>query len=138
MAEKRKVDGQCHCGRVRYAAIIDPNNVSVCHCTDCQAISGSAYRTTLRVPEADFEMTGEVQTYQKVAASGNLRDLVFCPVCGTQMYGVLAQGGPKIISIRVGTTKQKAQLMPKRQIWGQSAMPWIHDLTSVPMSLEQD
>ena len=30
MAEKMKVDGQRHCGRVRYAAIIDPNNVSVC------------------------------------------------------------------------------------------------------------
>jgi hypothetical protein len=133
-----KIDGQCHCGRVRYTATIDPNNVSVCHCTDCQAISGSAYRTTLRVLEADFEMTGTVKTYQKVAASGNLRNLVFCPECGTQMYGVLAEGGPKIISIRLGTTNQRAQLPPKRQIWGHSAMPWIHDLEGVLMSLEQD
>lgn len=133
-----KIDGQCHCGRVRYAATVNPENVSVCHCTDCQAISGSAFRTTLRVPDSDFEMTGETRTYMKVAASGNQRALVFCPECGTQMYGMPVGDGPKLISVRLGTSKQRAQLPPRRQIWCQSAMPWVNDLAAVPMSPEQD
>ena len=133
-----KIDGQCHCGRIRYVATVDPENVTVCHCTDCQAISGSAYRTNLRVPESDFQMTGEVKTYTKVAASGYLRALVFCPECGTQMYGVRVGHGPKLISLRVGTVNQRAQLQPRRQIWCSSAMPWVNDLESVPMSQEQD
>ncbi|MDH3701265.1 MAG: GFA family protein [Alphaproteobacteria bacterium] len=133
-----KIDGQCHCGRVRYTATVDPENASVCHCTDCQAISGSAFRTTLRVPDSDFEMTGDTKTYMKIAASGNERVLVFCPNCGTQMYGTMAGDGPKLLSVRLGTANQRAQLPPKRQIWCQSAMPWLNNLATVPMSQEQD
>ena len=133
-----KIDGQCHCGRVRYTATADPENASVCHCTDCQAISGSAFRTTLRVPDADLEMTGETKTYYKIAASGNERALLFCPECGTQMCGMPVGDGPKLISLRVGTCNQRAELPPKRQIWCQSAMPWVNDLAGVPMSMEQD
>jgi hypothetical protein len=41
------IDGQCHCGRVTYQAEIDPERVSICHCTDCQALTGSPYRVTV-------------------------------------------------------------------------------------------
>lgn len=133
-----KIDGQCHCGQVRYVAEVDPENVSVCHCTDCQAISGSAFRTTLRLLDTDLEMTGETKTYMKVAASGNPRALVFCPECGTQMYGMPMGDSPKRISLRLGTANQRAQLPPKRQIWCRSAMPWVNDLADVPVSMEQD
>ncbi len=133
-----KVDGQCHCGRVRYTATANPDNVSVCHCTDCQIISGSAFRTTLRIADSDLEMTGDTKTYRKIAASGNRRILVFCPNCGTQMCGMPDGDGPKLISLRLGTCNQRAQLPPKRQIWCRSAMPWVNDLSGVPMSSEQD
>jgi hypothetical protein len=39
-----EVDGQCHCGRVTYRAAIDPAKVSICHCTDCQNLTGSPWR----------------------------------------------------------------------------------------------
>jgi hypothetical protein len=39
-----QVDGKCFCGAVTYAAEIDERQVLVCHCTDCQNHSGSAYR----------------------------------------------------------------------------------------------
>lgn len=35
-----KIDGGCHCGAITYEAEIDPNSVAVCHCTDCQTLSG--------------------------------------------------------------------------------------------------
>jgi hypothetical protein len=90
------------------------------------------------VPDSDFEMTGETRTYMKIAASGNQRALVFCPECGTQMYGMPVGDGPKLLSVRLGTSSQRAQLPPKRQIWCQSAMPWVNELAGVPMSQEQD
>ncbi len=31
-----RIDGQCHCGHVSYEAEIDPDRVSICHCTNCQ------------------------------------------------------------------------------------------------------
>ena len=39
-----KIDGSCHCGNITYTAEIDPENVGLCHCTDCQTLSGSAAR----------------------------------------------------------------------------------------------
>lgn len=42
-----RIDGQCHCGRVRYVADIAPEQVSICHCTDCQSLTGSAFRVTV-------------------------------------------------------------------------------------------
>jgi hypothetical protein len=53
-----KIDGQCHCGRVSYRADIDPERVSICHCTDCQQLTGSPYRVTVLCARGQIEMTG--------------------------------------------------------------------------------
>jgi hypothetical protein len=39
-----KIDGGCHCGLITYEAEVDPEHVEICHCTDCQSLSGSAFR----------------------------------------------------------------------------------------------
>ncbi len=55
-----KIDGGCHCGGITYEAEIDPEMVGICHCSDCQALSASAFRTILPVPEDSFEiLSGE-------------------------------------------------------------------------------
>jgi len=41
------VDGECHCGHVTFEAEIDPQAVSICHCTDCQSLTGSPFRVTV-------------------------------------------------------------------------------------------
>jgi len=41
------VQGSCHCGRIRYDAVVDPERVTICHCTDCQALTGTAYRVSV-------------------------------------------------------------------------------------------
>jgi hypothetical protein len=49
-----KVNGECHCGAITYEAIIDPEKVAICHCTDCQQLSGTAYRTVVPAPGTGF------------------------------------------------------------------------------------
>ena len=38
-----KVHGSCHCGAIRFEADADPAKAGVCHCTDCQSLTGSAF-----------------------------------------------------------------------------------------------
>ena len=38
-----KIDGGCHCGYITYEAEADPAHTAICHCTDCQTLSGSAF-----------------------------------------------------------------------------------------------
>ncbi len=124
-----KVDGQCHCGRIRYEAEIDPAAVMVCHCTDCQALSGSAFRTVaLTVPDGFRLLSGSLTTYVKTAQSGARRRQTFCPNCGSPIYATSDAEGTKIYSLRLGTCRQRAELMPVAQIWCHSALPWLGDL----------
>ena len=51
-----KIDGGCHCGALTYEAEIDPESMTICHCTDCQKMSGSAFRTVVRADEDNFIM----------------------------------------------------------------------------------
>ena len=44
-----KVSGRCYCGQISFEAEIEPDKVRVCHCTDCQTLSGSAFRTNVPV-----------------------------------------------------------------------------------------
>jgi hypothetical protein len=51
-----KIDGRCHCGFITFEAEVDPEKVVVCHCTDCQTLSGSAFRTVALTRENTFKL----------------------------------------------------------------------------------
>lgn len=125
------IDGACMCGYLKYEAEIDPERVMICHCTDCQN-SGGAYRTGVLVDVEKFRLiSGTPKVYLKTAQSGSARAISFCPECGTQIHGAHAQS-PKNYSLRLGTARQRAELVPRLQIWARSAMSWTFDLTGIP------
>lgn len=126
-----KIDGGCHCGNITYEAEVDAEKVGICHCTDCQTLSGTAFRTGVNAPEEGFSLSGELKIYVKTAESGNPRAQGFCPECGTQIYSTSVGDGPKIYRIRVGTSRQRDELIPAAQIWCRSAQPWLADLGSI-------
>ena len=65
------VDGECLCGGLQYEAEVDPASTHVCHCTDCQTLAGSAFRTTVFVTGGFRFIRGEPKTFVKIADSGN-------------------------------------------------------------------
>ncbi len=84
-----KIDGSCQCGAITFEAEIDPKQVNICHCTDCQAFSGSAFRVSVPAAAKDFKLlSGEPKAYVKTAESGNKRVQMFCPTCGSHLYTV--------------------------------------------------
>ncbi len=126
-----KVEGSCHCGHVTFAAEIDPESASVCHCTDCQTLSGSAFRTSVRSVPGTFELrSGTPTIYIKTTAeSGTRREHAFCPRCGTSIYATSVGDEPKPRSLRLGTLRQREALAPKRQIWTRSRVTWLDGVT---------
>ena len=123
-----KVEGSCHCGQVTFEAEIDPAAVRICHCTDCQTLTGTAFRVTAIAAAADFALlSGNPKIYIKTAENGNKRAQAFCPECGTPLYAT-EPNEPKVYGIRVGTLKQRAELKPKKQIWHRSALSWVDDI----------
>ena len=81
-----KINGACHCGNITFRAEVDPGSVIICHCTDCQTLSGSAYRTVAPAIEGTFKLlSGEPRIYVKTAESGSRRAQAFGPEGGTPM-----------------------------------------------------
>ncbi len=96
-----KIDGQCHCGNITYRTEIDPEQVYICHCTDCQSISGTAFRWAVSVAEEDFQLlTGSPKTYIKRAESGAESHQLFCPDCASPLYLTAIGEGPKSFNLK--------------------------------------
>jgi hypothetical protein len=132
-----KIDGACHCGNITYVAEIDPDKVGICHCTDCQTLSGTAFRVNVPVAKDAFTLlTGEPKIYVKTAESGAKRAQAFCPECGTPIYAAAASD-PQVFNIRVGTARQRAELRPKTQGWCRSARDWVMDLRPLQQFAKQ-
>ncbi|WP_428001406.1 GFA family protein [Acidovorax sp.] len=121
-----KVQGQCHCGAIAYEAEVQPGSMTICHCTDCQIHSGSAFRANISAPAASFRLLqGTPRTYVKTADSGARRLLAFCEHCGTPLYAC-AEQAPTAYSLRTGVLKQRDELgTPQRQIWTQRRRAWV-------------
>ena len=127
-----EVTGACQCGAITYRAVVDPEQVRLCHCTDCQRFSGSAYRVSVPTVSGTFQfLSGVPRIYIKTADSGTRRAQAFCANCGSTVYSA-AETNPSTYSLRVGCLDQRAQLKPRRQIWHRSAIAWSADLHDVP------
>lgn len=133
-----KISGGCHCGAITYEADIDPDTVAVCHCTDCQTLSGSAFRVVVPAKRERFTLlTGEPRIYVKTGDSGRKRVQSFCMNCGTPIYSSDVSD-PQTFSIRVGTARQRAALPPKVQLWCRSALGWTSHLAPVTQFAKQN
>lgn len=127
-----KVDGSCHCGDIAFEAEINPERVALCHCTDCQTMSGSAFRVVVQVPDGDFTfLSGTTKVYVKTAENGNPREQHFCGTCGTHIYATSPDDGPKPLGVRISTLAQRGELKPTVQVWCRSAQSWVNDLSAV-------
>ena len=124
-----RVTGGCHCGAITYTAELDPSKVAICHCHSCQTLSGTPFRTSAHVLKDDFQLQGEQpKTYTKIGGSGQPRIMVFCGNCGTQLYGTGEGASAKVLSLRIGTCDQRAELTPSFEIFRAEAVDWIGDL----------
>ena len=94
-----RIDGTCHCGAISVEGEADPEKVVICHCTDCQAGTGSAFRVSVPVPGATFKIVGRPSLYLKTTAdSGNPRVQAFCPQCGSPIYSTTpGEGGAGMV-----------------------------------------
>lgn len=127
------IDGQCHCGNVVYAADIDPDRVSICHCTDCQSLTGSPYRVTVDTRRDSVRLTqGTPKVYTKLGDNGRKRFQLFCPDCGSPLFTTGEGQDAEEWGIRWGSIRQRALLPPKRQIWCGSAVDWRDQLRLLP------
>ena len=127
--------GGCQCGAVRYELKAAPMPAIICHCSECQKQTASAFGMTLPVARADLRiLSGELKEWRRLADSGRELACYFCPQCGTRLYHSSSMG-PGFWHLKPGTLDDTSWLKPVAEVWTRSAQPWLklaNDLQSFP------
>ncbi len=125
----QSVTGQCQCGHVRYVVSGGAHRLNVCHCTDCQRQSGSAFGMSLVIEPDAFRLTaGSLQTFQITASSGRDKTCAFCGNCGVRIYNRTSA----LMSVKAGTLDDTTWLNPDAHYWTRSKQRWTQLPTDVP------
>jgi hypothetical protein len=128
MSEAFEQSGGCHCGALRYRITAPPLRTYLCHCTDCQRLSGSAFGIGVVVCEDSFSLNGSPRIVQRVLGSGKIGHRWTCSACGVWICG-----GPRMHPntgvvqriVRGGTLDETKWLKPTMHMWTRSAQPWF-------------
>ena len=88
-----KITGGCLCGEIRFATPAEPILQVLCHCADCQTVSGAASYCAYIVPlESVTLLQGEPTRFDVKADSGRLNSRRFCASCGSRVWAELELG----------------------------------------------
>jgi hypothetical protein len=118
-----EISGGCLCGRVRFSGNAEPLFAGVCHCSDCQKFSGSAFAAVVAVPKGTVSVTGTLKTFTKNGDSGQPISRRFCPECGS---GIMDEAAvmPDAMMLNIGTLDDPSWAKPASQIYCDRAHSW--------------
>jgi len=120
------LNGKCLCGSVQYSCEAEPIVTAICHCTNCQRQTGTAFSMTVIVPKESFvfDKKDTLVEYQDESEGGKAVTREFCKNCGSPVRSLISIA-PDLCLIKAGTIDDKSQLKPNKQVWCRSAQPWL-------------
>ena len=122
---RKKLEGGCTCGAVRYRLTSDPMFVHCCHCRDCQRQTGSAFVVNAIIETARIKLVkGTPKPITLPTDSGRPHDVYRCAKCETALW---SDYGRRLVMsfVRVGTLDDPAALPPDVHIFTRSKLPWV-------------
>jgi hypothetical protein len=121
-----KLDGHCLCGEITYECDTEPIVTAICHCTECQRQTGTAFSIVVGVPRSELHIHGEPKVFETIGSdSGATAYRNFCGNCGSPIVSILSNADD-VAFIKAGTLRDASWLQPQLEAWTKSAQPWAH------------
>jgi hypothetical protein len=124
--------GGCACGQVRYAIKRKPMFTQVCHCTDCQRTTGSAFVVHAVIARDDLQISGDTRMADLDTGSGAGAEIHFCSTCATYIWLRYKYHQVPVIAVRAGTLDNPSALPPQGHIFLDSMQDWVVVPAGVP------
>ena len=125
----RVLTGRCECGAVEYTVPDDFAYSITCHCSNCRAHTGSAFK-------AFAGIAGEKLTIAK-GADGLLvwgdpdgKNHTRCGTCGSPLYSVVNEEG--WVHVALGSLRDAPSIRPAKHIFVGSKAPWFDITDDLP------
>ena len=119
-----RLRGKCMCGVVRYEVDDDFRYALNCHCSNCRAATGSAFKPFGGIEREKLELTDGADRLL-VFGDDALNDTRCC-VCGSLLYSVVRDGA--YVHVAFGSLVDPPSLRPTDHIFVGSKARW-HEIT---------
>lgn len=129
-----KISGSCLCKQVQYSLTGEEIAATVCHCKNCQQVSGSAFGTNVLYPKSSFTIDQGESAIKQYAdndnTSGNTLLRHFCSNCGSPLFILNPQRGD-MVGITSGSLEDPPREKPTLEFWTEKKRAWVEGLGGV-------
>ncbi len=130
--EPRVLFGRCECGAVRYRVADAFRYAGNCHCSNCRAGTGSAFKPFAGIERDRLEVFegGDRLLVWGDDAANHTR----CGVCGSLLYSVVRDGA--YVHVAMGSLVDDPSIRPTEHIFVGSKAPWFEITDDLPQNEE--
>jgi hypothetical protein len=131
-AKSRVLSGRCECGAVRYRVVDAFLYAANCHCSNCRAATGSAFKAFAGIERDKLELTEGLDSLL-VFGEADLNN-TRCGVCGSLLFSVVRGGA--YAHVAMGSLVDAPSIRPMEHIFVGSKAPWFEITDDLPQSEE--
>jgi len=128
------LSGKCECGAVRYRVADEFRYAANCHCSNCRASTGSAFKPFAGIEREKLEVTGGADKLLIWGDADN--NHTRCAVCGSLLYSVVRDGA--YVHVALGSLADEPSTRPTEHIFVGSKAPWFEITDELPQREEYD
>jgi hypothetical protein len=122
------LDGGCECGAVRYRVADEFLYAANCHCSNCRAATGSAFKPFAGIERSKLEITNGADGL--LVWGDDDSNHTRCAQCGSLLYSVVRDGA--YVHVALGSLADAPTLRPTEHIFVGSKAPWFELTDDLP------
>ena len=132
MTSDRMLAGKCRCGAVQYEVADAFLYAANCHCSQCRAATGSAFKSFAGIEKEKLTIT---EGFDDLAIFGEERlNDTRCAACGSFLYSVVRAG--EYVHVAMGSLVDAPTIRPEEHIFVGSKAPWFEMTDDLPQHEE--
>jgi hypothetical protein len=124
--------GRCECGAVEYRVADEFRYSMNCHCSNCRAATGSAFKAMAGIERDKLEITDGADTL--LIWGEEDANHTRCGVCGSLLYSVVRDG--EYVHVALGSLRDEPGIRPTEHIFVGSKAPWFEITDDLPQNDE--
>jgi hypothetical protein len=127
-ADNRMLSGKCECGTVRYRVADAFLYAANCHCSNCRAGTGSAFKAFAGIERDKLELTDGLDSLLVFGEQD--ANHTRCGVCGSLLFSVVRNGA--YVHVAMGSLVDAPSIRPTHHIFVGSKARWFEITDGLP------
>lgn len=122
------ISGSCLCEKVSFESKNYFHQFHLCHCSQCQKITGSAYASNLFTAPNNIDWLSGFELVKRFDAPGRSISKAFCSECGSGVPYLSSSG--KALVIPAGCLNGNPDIEPQDNIFCSEKVDWYEKAVS--------